>query len=154
LNRLYTIGYEGATLVDFLVTLEAARIDALVDIRELPSSRKQGFSKQALSRALSSAGIFYLHEKTLGTPKVMRDQVRSDKDYARFFRDYEALLQTRTAALEALLLLPARHVALMCFERDPHCCHRMIVARHLEMLSGVLPHHLAVGAPGNNALLF
>ena len=45
MKGLFTIGYEGVSLDDFLATLENTAIDVLLDIREFPVSRRKGFSK-------------------------------------------------------------------------------------------------------------
>jgi uncharacterized protein (DUF488 family) len=42
--NVLTIGYEGVSLADFLATLKAAGVQLLLDIRELPISRRKGFS--------------------------------------------------------------------------------------------------------------
>jgi uncharacterized protein (DUF488 family) len=51
MTALFTIGYEGAALDDFLATLKAARVSTLLDIREAPVSRRPGFSKRELAAA-------------------------------------------------------------------------------------------------------
>lgn len=38
MKRLYTIGYEGVALEDFLATLDKVKINVLLDMRELPMS--------------------------------------------------------------------------------------------------------------------
>lgn len=38
-----TIGYEAASMDDFLSTLEAYCVDVLIDVRELPLSCRKGF---------------------------------------------------------------------------------------------------------------
>ncbi|MHB8473742.1 MAG: hypothetical protein ACYDC8_13035 [Gammaproteobacteria bacterium] len=43
MKKLFTIGYEGTALDDFMRTLKAAKIDGLLDVRELPMSRRKGF---------------------------------------------------------------------------------------------------------------
>jgi uncharacterized protein (DUF488 family) len=63
--NVLTIGYEGAALEDFLSTLKRARVSLLLDVREIALSRRKGFSKSALSAALSSFGIDYRHERAL-----------------------------------------------------------------------------------------
>jgi len=68
MNRLLTIGYEGAVIEDFCATLKAAAVRTLVDVRALPVSRKRGFSKTALGQACAAAGIAYLHLSALGNP--------------------------------------------------------------------------------------
>ena len=82
--RIVTIGYEAASLADFIDTLRLANVDRLLDIRELPTSRRKGFSKSALSAALADAGIGYAHERALGSPRELRHRLREDGDLARF----------------------------------------------------------------------
>jgi uncharacterized protein (DUF488 family) len=60
--------------------LRDARIDVLLDIREIPISRRRGFSKTALRQTVEGAGIAYRHERRLGSPKVLRHKLRSDGD--------------------------------------------------------------------------
>lgn len=75
---LATIGYEGSSLQDFIATLRAASIRTLIDVRALPISRRPGFAKNALSKALAEAGIDYVHLKGLGDPKEGRDAARAN----------------------------------------------------------------------------
>ena len=82
---LYTVGYEGADLSDFLNTLKVHKIKQIIDVRDLPLSRKRGFSKNALAAALAKIGITYLHLKALGDPKPGREAARSG-DFASFRR--------------------------------------------------------------------
>jgi uncharacterized protein (DUF488 family) len=49
LRQLSTIGYEGVSIDAFIATLKAAKVTLLLDVRELPISRRRGFSKTALS---------------------------------------------------------------------------------------------------------
>src|SRR5260370_22480624 len=65
---LYTIGYEKALLKDVVSTLAAARVAALIDVRDRPISRRPGFSKRQLAAAIEDAGMRYVHLQPLGTP--------------------------------------------------------------------------------------
>ena len=56
---VWTIGYERASLDDVVGALRAAGIRTLLDVRELPLSRRAGFSKSPLRAALQEAGIDY-----------------------------------------------------------------------------------------------
>jgi uncharacterized protein (DUF488 family) len=147
---LTTIGYEGSSLADFIETLLSAKVRRLIDVRELPISRRKGFAKNALSTALAAAGIEYIHLKGLGDPKVGRDAARR-KDYAKFTKIFTAHMRTDAAQSDlriAVELAKAGGSCLMCFERDPHHCHRTFVAtavcdnlpltvRHLGVRTGV-----------------
>ncbi len=76
LKHLVTIGYEGADFADFLATLDTLGVTTLLDIRELPMSRRRGFAKTALREGLATVGIAYRHEPRLGSPKAIRHQLR------------------------------------------------------------------------------
>ncbi|HMQ13796.1 MAG TPA: DUF488 domain-containing protein [Candidatus Competibacter phosphatis] len=144
MKALYTIGYEGAVLDDFLITLRQAGITLLLDIREIPISRRKGFSKTVLKHAVETVGLQYLHEKRLGSPKPIRDQLHRDRDYTTFFKHFNNYLETQTDLLQTLAdQLPGK-VALLCYERDPQTCHRREVARALAELTGLTPRHLGV----------
>jgi len=144
MKKLFTIGYEGAALDDFMRTLKTAKIDVLLDVRELPISRRKGFSKTALGSALTEAGICYRHEKQLGSPKTIRHQLREDGNYPRFFRKFDRHLIEQSALLETLAEELKGNVALMCYEKDHEECHRLSVANALAELLDKTPIHLGV----------
>src|SRR5476649_1046545 len=58
--NLYTFGYEGLGVGEFIDRLRTAGVGTVVDVRELPLSRKKGFSKQSFAEALRAAGIEYV----------------------------------------------------------------------------------------------
>ncbi len=144
MKGLYTIGYEEASIEDFVSTLKAAGVTTLLDIREIPLSRKKGFSKRALAEAVEGAGITYRHERGLGSPKPIRQKLHSDGDYKRFFASFTDYLKSQAPLLKALSVELEGKVALMCFERDPATCHRSVVARQLDALTGLKTKHLGV----------
>ena len=67
---LYTFGYEGLAIDQYITRLQQVGVKTIVDVRQLPLSRKRGFSKRSFSEALEKSGIAYLHSPTLGCPKV------------------------------------------------------------------------------------
>lgn len=144
MNALCTIGYEGASIGDFIRTLNTAGVTTLLDVREIAISRKKGFSKTALKRALEDAGIAYQHEPKLGSPKAARKQLKNNKDYNAFFHSYCNHLSTQATLLNALSINLAGKVALMCFEKDHTTCHRSKVAESIGEITGLTPVHLEV----------
>jgi uncharacterized protein (DUF488 family) len=143
---LETIGYEGAVLEDFIATLKSSSVRMLIDVRELPISRRKGFAKKALSMALESADIRYLHLKGLGDPKPGRDAARVG-DHAGFLKVFRAQMLTSAAQFD--LAVAATHVAsggvcLMCFERDHTACHRTLVAEAVHATVPVRIRHIGV----------
>lgn len=124
-----SVGYETHRDVDlFAAMVASAGVERLVDVRELPISRKRGFAKTALSEALERAGVEYLHLKSLGNPKRFRDLYKSgDVEGGR--SGYEHFLRSeRLDALAALEgLLHEKRSALMCVESDQSICHRDVI---------------------------
>lgn len=144
MTRIFTIGYEGANINDFIETLRCMGVETLLDVREIPISRKKGFSKSRLSEELFGAGIDYRHEKKLGSPKPVRDRLKVSGDYTRFFREFGHHLKQHTDLLETLAGDLQGSVALMCYERNHRECHRSSVAQALGELVGVEPKHIGV----------
>jgi uncharacterized protein (DUF488 family) len=147
--NVLTIGYEGAALEDFLSTLKRAHVGLLLDVREIALSRRKGSSKTALSAALSASGIHYRHERTLGSPKAIRHQLRADGDYRRYFRDFGKYLASQRSLLDALADELTGGVALLCYERNPAECHRCVVAQALATRVKTTVRHLEVTHHGS-----
>lgn len=140
---LYTVGYEGIEISAFVALLEGAAVTCLVDVRELPLSRKRGFSKTPLSTVLASRGIAYVHLPDLGCPRPVRDRYRVDGDWSRYTRSFLAHLRSADAPLRELVKISRRATAcLMCFEADFHRCHRAMVASAATALGAPAVRHL------------
>jgi uncharacterized protein (DUF488 family) len=127
--KIWTIGYEGATMAEFLGALTRAGVEQVIDVRALPLSRRPGFSKSSLAASLKEAGIAYVHLKALGTPKAGRDAAKKG-DRVILEAVYDAQLelpeaQAQAAAMRALA--GEKRSALLCYERDPGCCHRTLL---------------------------
>jgi uncharacterized protein (DUF488 family) len=145
-TTLATIGYESADLADFIATLQQAGISRLIDVRELPISRRKGFAKKALSEALTCVGIEYVHLRGLGDPKEGREAARAGQ-IAQFKHAFSRHMKSDTA--QADLRSAVRYVAqggacLMCYERDHKACHRTIVAKSISRMIDANVHHLGV----------
>lgn len=128
--HLYTFGYEGLDIAAFIERLKSAGIRSVVDVRELPLSRKRGFSKTAFNEALTEAGIAYFHAPALGCPKDVREQYKRDQSWSRYTTGFmKHLGQQRAAVAELAKLAKSTRACLVCFEADFNFCHRTYVAR-------------------------
>ena len=145
MSELLTIGYEGAVLPDVLAALGRARVELLIDVRAVPRSRKPGFSGRMLAASAEAAGIGYRHLQRLGTPKPGRDAARAGNaaGMAAIFNAHIAGDEPQAALAEAVALAQERRACLLCFERDPHFCHRTIVAAMVSERTGQEIVHLA-----------
>jgi uncharacterized protein (DUF488 family) len=147
--ELHTIGYEGLDTQEFLSLLSEHDIETLVDIRELPLSRKSGFSKKALAASVKRRGVGYIHLPLLGCPKAIRNRYRDDLHWVRYQRDFLKYLVTQDEALADLAALAGNsRCALLCFEADHKLCHRSMVADAVKQISGMDVCHIR--APGES----
>lgn len=129
-KHLFTLGYEGMTVEQFVARAKTAGIRLVVDVRELPLSRKRGFSKTAFRQALADGCIAYAHMPALGCPKSIRDRYRTDGDWSAYTRDYlKHLKSQRVTVGELARISKATPSCLVCFEADFARCHRTYVAR-------------------------
>ena len=138
--KIFTIGYEGATMVDFIAALTSAGVERVIDVRALPLSRRPGFSKTPLRGALAEAGIEYVHLRALGTPASGREAARKGR-HEELKRIYAGQLELPEAIAEGAQMLELareKPSALLCFERNPGGCHRSLlldaVARDAEVV--------------------
>jgi uncharacterized protein (DUF488 family) len=145
-KRLFTIGYERAAISDLVATLREVGVEALIDVRDLPVSRKRGFSKRALAQRLEEVGIRYMHMRDLGDPKPGREAARRG-DFEQFeaiFRDHLNRRESQHA-LRCAVEVACKYVScLLCFERAHECCHRAIVAEAMRVRQGFDVEHIGV----------
>lgn len=127
--RVFTIGYEGATQAELIDRLCEAGVTLLADVRAVPLSRRPGFSKNILAAGLREAGIDYVGLKALGTPPEGRTAARKhDMDtLRRVYDDQLALPEAMAQAAMLADMAAERPTALLCFEREPGCCHRSLL---------------------------
>jgi uncharacterized protein (DUF488 family) len=127
--RIFTIGYEGATVGEFLAALDKAGVKRVIDVRALPLSRRPGFSKTPLSAALGEAGIEYVHLKALGTPSAGRTAARAGRhqEMARIYAGQLELPEAIAQSAQMLAMAEEKPSALLCMEREPAHCHRTLL---------------------------
>lgn len=142
-NRvLWTVGYEGESPDSLVELLRARGIQRLVDVRELPLSRRKGFSKSKLAERLGEDGIEYMHQRNLGAPKEVRKPFIAGGSFADFRTSYLAHLDEQTPALTELKeAVSDGPTAIMCVEKVHSMCHRQFIAGALQA-DGYEIHHL------------
>lgn len=134
MNKLATIGYETDTQNGLIKRLKAAEVELVVDVRAVASSRKAGFSKTLLGNSLNAEGVDYLHLRALGTPKPGREAARAGRvdEMRRIFEAHLEEPEAQLALAQATDLAKRKRIALLCYEDDPNCCHRKIVADRIR----------------------
>jgi len=132
-SELFTIGYEGSSLEEYLNKLIKNNIQVLYDVRKNPLSRKFGFSKSILSELLPQFGIEYRHLPELGIVSEKRQDLNTELDYIKLFAEYEKYLPEKTLYLQELAqtLEEGKSIALTCFEKKHKFCHRHCISNYL-----------------------
>lgn len=128
-----SIGYERRNIEEFVDLLEEYGVQTLLDIRELPLSRKKGFSKRALAARLEQSGIQYSHLKIAGNPyRKQKDEIEL---CLRLYRNHlDDHPQVLNAVAEEFADAPT---AILCYERE-HCeCHRSVLLDELQKQGAV-----------------
>jgi len=136
---LFTIGYEGVTLEQYLNKLIVNDVKVLCDVRKNPLSMKYGFSKSQLENACSGVNIEYIHIPELGIESDKRNQLNTQADYDKLFTFYRntVLAKERTKQEEILNILKIKkRIALTCFEANICQCHRKHLAESIAKLDG------------------
>lgn len=134
---LFTIGYEGISLEEYLNRLIRNDVKLLVDVRRNPLSQKYGFSKKLLSSFCNNLGIEYLHIPEVGIDSSKRRELKTQKDYDILFDEYnKTILEETLESQDHILRLLKKHkrIGLTCFEADTCQCHRTHLAEKIEKL--------------------
>jgi len=136
---LYTIGYEGISLEEYLNRLIKNDVKVLVDVRNNPLSMKFGFSKTQLKNFCSSLDIEYLHIPQVGIQSDQRQELNSQLDYDKLFETYKKTNLKKTIRYQDQilnLLTQKKRIALTCFEANICQCHRKHLAEAITKLPG------------------
>jgi len=131
---LFTIGYEGRSLEEYLNRLIIHNVKVLCDVRKNPLSMKYGFSKNQLKNACSGVGIEYIHMPDFGIESEKRQELHNQSDYDKLFHLYRqtTLVNTRNNQTDLVKLLANRkRIALTCFEANINQCHRKHLAEEI-----------------------
>lgn len=128
IDTIYTIGYSGFSIDDFVNALQSNRISLLVDVRSQPYSQHfPDYHKDILEKTLKRSGICYRNcAKEFGArqedPAYCADEGYLDFElFAKspvFLGGYEKLIGR---------MKQGDRCALMCAEKDPFNCHRSIL---------------------------
>jgi len=131
---VYTLGYQGLTLSDYIAILHRAGVGVVLDVRENAFSYKPGFSKTQFQAGLANEEIEYKHIRSAGNPSANR---KSATSIAECLARYHEHLRANSACLDELSHLIKEawlrkvSVCLTCYEHLPTECHRTILLDEL-----------------------
>jgi uncharacterized protein (DUF488 family) len=145
---IYSIGYAGRTIAEFLGLLRQYEIEFLIDVRSQPySKRYPDFARDALRQHITSAGMKYVVMGVeLGGRPADPDCYAEDGrvDYAKVRQKafYRAGIERLVKAHEG-----GYPAAIMCAEIKPEECHRSrLIGATLRDLNIPLLHITETGS--------
>lgn len=137
-TAIFTIGYQGREIDDFIKVLKENEIEVLLDARHsVESQYKPEFSGKLLARELKKNGIVYEHRPELGIPYIVQNPYKdgdlSFKCLDQWYRwhikkevDFQKIVEK---------IKDSGKTAIMCMERyaeakkdQKYHCHRHILA--------------------------
>ncbi|HLZ18120.1 MAG TPA: DUF488 domain-containing protein, partial [Smithellaceae bacterium] len=132
MKELFTIGHSVHTVEAFLELLKRHSINALCDVRSSPYSRYSSqFNRESLKEEVLKHGIAYIY---LGAELGPRSSdptcyVNGKVQYPRL-AEREIFQQGLSRLRKGM---ETHRIALMCAEKDPLTCHRMLlICRNLR----------------------
>ncbi len=145
--KLFTIGHSIRPFDEFLSLLREFQIEAILDIRRFPSSRKfPHFNREWLEKALPSAGVEYIWLEDLGGRRSApnpADSLNAGLTHSAF-RHYADYMQTTPfrLAIEKLLSIASEKLSsVMCAEKLFWKCHRRLLSDYF-VAQGVTVEHI------------
>lgn len=132
LATIWTIGHSTRSLEELVGVLRHYGIEALVDVRTVPRSRKNPqFNRDELELKLPELGIDYTHAKDLGgLRKALKDSPNMgwENESFRGFADYMQTPEFERALNWLIGEAQNKPTAIMCAEMLPWRCHRSLIA--------------------------
>jgi uncharacterized protein (DUF488 family) len=149
-RSVLTVGHSNHPLDRFLALLARHGVEALVDIRRFPGSRKHPhFNRDNLAAALQEAGIEYHWLEALGgrRPK-RRDESPNpglENEGFRNYADYMLTDEFREGVESLLEIVRQKRTAVMCAEGLFWQCHRRLVSDFLLANGATVEHIMPAG---------
>ena len=136
LGSIWTVGHSTRSAEEFKDILLAHRIEALVDVRSFPGSRRYPhFNKPELSQQLESIGLHYLHLPSLGgrrKPSPDSKNTAWNNSSFRAYADHMETVEFQQGIEELLELAGIKRSAIMCAESLWWRCHRSLISDFLK----------------------
>ena len=132
--KIFTIGFTKKSAETFFTRLKDAEVKRLIDIRLKNVSQLAGFTKRDDLRYFTKTicNIDYVHLPELAPTADILDPYKKAKngDWQLYERQFLDLMRSRHIENSPREILDGG--CLLCSEKEPHHCHRRLVAEYLK----------------------
>lgn len=149
--KVFTLGYQGLSLEDYVATLVSVGVGVVLDVRETPWSYNRRYIKSVMANALAESGVKYVHLRACGNPSANRKAAKNVKECLEMYRihldENKLCLDELTTEIKYAYDIGAP-ACLTCFEKEPESCHRSVLLDELVKSEPTLEVvHLNVDKP-------
>ena len=145
-KTIWTVGHSTRSAEEFIQILKSHAIQALVDVRSFPGSRRYPhFNKEQMSQSLAASSIDYFHLPSLGGRRKPKTESRNTAWRNASFRAYADHMESaefKKGIAKLLEISALQRTAVMCAEALWWRCHRSLISDYLKAL-GVEVNHIA-----------
>jgi uncharacterized protein (DUF488 family) len=133
-ETIYTIGFAGKSLREFIAILKKAGVTRVVDIRLHNTSQLAGYAKKDdLAYVLELVDIEYVHRVDLAPDdELFNGYKKKQMDWQAYEKRYHEILQERNIAEMCGDIASPGVIALLCSEEKAERCHRRLLAEYLR----------------------
>lgn len=147
---VWTVGHSTRSIEEFIDVLRAHDIEALIDVRRFPASRRlPWFNAEPLAASLDAAGIAYHSLPSLGgrrTPAADSPNTGWRHTSFRGYADHMESGEFAEGLFDLLVVAGGLRTTVMCAELLWWRCHRRLIADQLTVL-GFEVWHIETAKP-------
>lgn len=132
--NICTIGFTKTSAESFFKAIKSNQIKTLIDTRINNNSQLAGFSKKEDIKYFLKeiCGTEYIHKIELAPTKELLDTYKSKKiSWLSYEQEFFKLIKKREIEKRIPIEL-LENSCLLCSEKEPHHCHRRLVAEYLK----------------------
>jgi uncharacterized protein (DUF488 family) len=145
-ETIRTLGHGTLTEDEFVAVVRAAGLEAIVDVRRYPGSRRNPqYAVAAMEEWLPEHGVEYRWLSSLGgrrTPAADSPNLGLRNVQFRAYADHMLSEEFAAGVADVCALAQSRRVAVMCAESVWWRCHRRLLADHLVLVERARVEHL------------
>ena len=127
MGKIFTLGYGGMSLDEFVEALRENGVETVVDVRRFPTSKTEDFRKERLRAELERRGFSYVHIEELGGFRGGYRKYMRSRDFRRGLERLEEIARKSTSVI-------------VCVEENPAWCHRRYIAERLRRRGWTVVH--------------
>ena len=129
---IFTIGYEGKLIDEFISILKRNKISRIIDIRRVPYSRNRDFRKDNIISILKQKKIDYLHYRSVAPSDNLRQKYKVNGSFSDFSAEYNKEMLSNPSILGDFINILKERDCLLCYEKRFYNCHRSLLVNLIK----------------------